>query len=102
MVAVRSLLVLVVVAAFASSATADTGSGDAPYAPPDFMAQPPPLPPNAEANTVWRLDLAQAIQIAIHQNTGVVVEREQVKVARLGIEVAKGEFEPVVNASGDN
>ena len=103
MVVVRSLFALVIVAAFAPSAGADTGSdADAPYVPPDFMAQPPPLPPNANASSVWRLDLAQALQIAIHQNTGVVVERENVNVQRLGVAVAKGEFEPVVNATGDN
>ena len=102
MVVARSLFALVVVAALASSASADNGSDNAPYVPPDFMAQPPPAPPSADTSTVWHLDLAQALQIAIHQNTGVVIEREQVKVARLGIEVAKGEFEPVVNAGGDD
>ncbi len=98
MVVARSLSGFLIVAALASGAAADDS---APYVPPDFMAQLPPLPPNADAKAVWRLDLAEALQVAIHQNTGVVVERQAVKVARLGIDVANGEFEPVVNATVD-
>ena len=95
----RSLLGILVVAVLASSAGADD---DAPYVPPDFMAQLPPLPPNVDANEVWKLDLAQALQVAIHQNLGVVLERESVRAAGLGIDVAKGEFEPVVTATVDH
>jgi outer membrane protein TolC len=103
MVVDRCWFALLIVAALASPAGAGTGSDeDAPYVPPDFMAQLPPLPPNADVRSVWRLDLEQALQIAIHQNTGVVVEREQVKVSRFAVDAAKGELEPIVNAFADN
>jgi outer membrane protein TolC len=102
MVVARSVLGTAFVAAFASAALAGSDDEDpSSYVVPDFMAQPPPLPPNADAANVWKLDLAGAIQVALHQNTGVVVERLQVGNAALGVEVAKGEFEPVVNASAD-
>lgn len=73
-----------------------------PYAVPDFMSQPPPVPPGAAGKAVWKLDLAEALTIALHQNTGAVVERQSARIARLGIDVAKGEFEPVVSAYGDH
>ncbi|HTR50601.1 MAG TPA: TolC family protein [Kofleriaceae bacterium] len=64
------------------------------YTPPDFMSRPPPLPPGADASTAWRMDLAEALRIAMHQNFGIVVERESVQIAHLGITVAGGSFEP--------
>jgi len=100
MVVARVVLGTALVAAFASAALAEDDD-PASYVVPDFMAQPPPLPPSADVSAVWKLDLTEAIRIAIHQNTGVVIERENVKITRQGVEVAKGEFEPVVTAGAD-
>lgn len=91
---VRNIGAALLVLALAQSARAD----DAVYTPPDFMAKLPPLPPTVEAGNVWRLSLAEAIQVALHQNLGIVIEREQVEVARKAITVAKGPFEPLVTA----
>jgi outer membrane protein len=99
MVVVRSLLAFSLVAAFARGALADD---DGPYVAPDFMAALPPLPATADASAAWKLDLAQALQVAIHQNLGVQLERESVQVARLGVDVVKGAFEPVVSATVDH
>ncbi|HEY1556854.1 MAG TPA: TolC family protein [Kofleriaceae bacterium] len=71
----------------------------APYTPPDFMAQPPPLPPDVDASHAWRLDLAEALRVALHQNFGIVVERESLQIAHLGVTVAGGTFEPVLNGT---
>ena len=91
--------------ALARAAGADSARGPeegAAYAPPDFMAALPPLPPGVEASKVWRLSLGEALQVALHQNLGIVVEREQVEVAKLGITVAKGVFEPTLTAGYDH
>jgi outer membrane protein len=101
MVVARSLLGALIVVALASSANAEPPGAEAPYVVPEFMTQLPPLPPNVDAKGVWRLDLAEALQVAIHQNTNVVVERQQVRIQDLGVDVAKGKFEPVVNAFVD-
>ena len=69
------------------------------YSPPDFMSSEPPLPASIDPATAWRLDLAEAIRIALHQNLGIVLEREQVAIAHLGTTVADGAFEPVVAGS---
>jgi len=68
------------------------------YVPPDFMTQVPPLPAGIDASAAWRLDLAEALKIALHDNLGIAVERESVRAASLGITVANGEFEPTLNA----
>src|SRR5450432_1341181 len=99
MVARKLALAIVAVGALARVAGADD---DAPYVPPDFMAALPPLPPGVEAAKVWRLSLSEALQVALHQNLNIVLEREQVAVTKLGITVARAPFEPVLTASADH
>lgn len=79
-------------------ATKLAAADDAPYTPPDFMSVPAPLPANIDPATAWRLDLPEALRIAVHQNLGIVLEREQVQIAHLGTTVANGEFEPLLTA----
>ena len=71
-------------------------AADDAYTPPDFMTQPPPLPQTFDAATAWRLDLQEALRLALHDNLGIALERESVRAASLGITVAGGEFEPTV------
>jgi outer membrane protein TolC len=92
-------LAIFALTALARAANADD---DATYAPPDFMAALPPLPPGVEAAKVWRLSLSEALQVALHQNLNIVLERDQVTVAKLGVTVSKGAFEPVLSASADH
>jgi outer membrane protein TolC len=66
------------------------------YHPPDFMTALPPLPARVDPGTAWRLDLAEALRIAMHQNLGIVVERDAVEIAHLGVAVAGGQFEPLL------
>src|SRR5262245_40914535 len=72
---------------------------EAPYEPPDFMKEAPPLPASAAGREVWRLDLAEALRLAVRQNLGIAIERQAVQIARLGVGVARRGFEPVVTAS---
>jgi len=95
---VRQIGAALLVLALASPARAD----DDTYVPPDFMAALPPLPPGVEAAKVWRLSLAEALQVALHQNLGIVLERAQVAATARGVDVAKGAFEPTLIASYDH
>jgi len=77
------------------------GPGDeaAPYVPPDFLAQPPQLPAGYDEAQALRLDLAEALTIAIKQNLGVSLARKEVKAAELGVTAATaGMYEPTVSA----
>lgn len=97
---VRTIGLVAVVCSIAG-ARADA-EDQAPYVPPDFMKELPPLPASADAGAVWRLDLAEALRLAVHGNLGVAVERHSLQIARLGVRVASGAFEPLVRASYDH
>lgn len=75
------------------------GDDEAPYEPPDFMKEAPPLPASAAGREVWRLDLAETLRLAVRQNLGIAIERQVVQIARLGVGVARRDFEPVLTAS---
>jgi outer membrane protein TolC len=85
----RSLALFIAVA---TPAAAD------PYTPPDFLTQPPPLPQMFDASTAWRLDLADALKLALRDNLGLAIERENLRAASLGITYANGEFEPTLTS----
>src|SRR5690349_5602356 len=69
------------------------------YTPPDFLATTPPLPSTIDATSAWKLDLAEALQLAVKQNLGVTLERTSTRVAELGVTVARGLFEPTLEQS---
>lgn len=69
-----------------------------PYVPPDFLSQTPRLPAGQDADA-WRLELSEALRIAVRQNLGIALERHEVRIAARAIDVARGAFEPVVAAS---
>jgi outer membrane protein TolC len=97
---VRSVgLVFAVCSLLGARARADE---EAPYEPPDFMKEAPPLPATADARTVWRLDLSEALRLAVRQNLGVALEWQSLQIARLGVGVARGRFEPLLTASVDH
>src|SRR5689334_12703527 len=43
------------------------------YTPPDYLTQTPPLPSTIDATSAWRLDLDDALQLAVKQNLGVTL-----------------------------
>jgi len=69
------------------------------YVPPDFLKETPPLPESAGTETPWRLGLEEALRVAVKENLGVVLERETEQISRLGIDVARGVFEPGLSLS---
>src|SRR5688572_12365375 len=77
---------------------ASTASAEEAYRPPEFLAATPPLPAGLENQNPLRIDLAEALRLAVKHNLDVVLERHGVEVARQGIYVARGEFEPTVTA----
>jgi outer membrane protein TolC len=84
------------VCALGAEAGADPG---APYAPPEFLASPPALPPGYDGASVRRLDLTEALRIAMQANLGITLARTQVQVAQLGVASARGAmYEPTVGA----
>jgi outer membrane protein TolC len=99
MVVRSSLFLMVLVCALGGRALADDEPA---YQPPDFMEHAPPLPPGADLAAVWRLDLAEALRLAVHDNLGLAIERQSVQIARLGVAVAGGAFEPTLTLSADH
>jgi outer membrane protein TolC len=84
-------------AVLALASTAARADGDPTYALPEFLAKPPPLP-KSFTGEVWRLDLTDALRIAVHENFGIALERSSLRISRLNVSVARGVFEPVVQA----
>src|SRR5215468_2553776 len=97
---VRSIGLVLVICSLVSAPA--YGENEPPYEPPDFMKELPPLPAGVDASAVWRLDLAETLRLAIHENLGLAVERQSVQIARLGIVTARGAYEPVLNLSADH
>ena len=95
---VRSSAVVLVICSLVSVAA----HADEPYEPPDFLKQLPPLPAAVDASAVWRLDLAEALRLAVHHNLGLAIERQTVQIARLGVDAARGAFEPALSLSADH
>jgi outer membrane protein len=77
--------------------TADAGATE--YRPPDFILEPPALPPGATDEQVLALSVADAIQLAARNNLGVVLARTRLGIARAGVGAARGFFEPTLSAS---
>lgn len=83
----------------ASSVHAEDAPEAVAYTPPEFLTATPPLPSTYDASTAWRLDLGEAIQLAVRHNLGVMLERKAVAIAGLDVTVAGGLFEPILDAS---
>lgn len=68
------------------------------YRPPDFILEPPALPPGATGEQVLTLSVADAIQLAARNNLGIVLAKTQLGIARAGVGAARGFFEPTLSA----
>jgi len=89
-----TLSILASLVTLAAVARAD----DETYRPPDFLSVTPPLPAALAGRDVWRLPLTEAIQIAVRRNLDVVLERHSVEISKLARVVARGNFEPTLEA----
>jgi outer membrane protein TolC len=72
---------------------------EGPYEPPGFITEPATLPDGWEERGVWRLDLSEALRVAVDRNLGIVLQRELSREASLRARVARGPFEPVLRAT---
>jgi len=96
----RSSLAILVIAVLATIARAQDGSPDAR---PDFLASPPALPAAYDERTAWRLELAEALQIAMQHNLGIAISRKTLDATRLGVEAATADlYEPRLGASASH
>jgi outer membrane protein TolC len=94
----RSLIVASGVLCVALSST-NAWSQDQ-YRVPDELTQQPQLPEAMQARPARVLSLSEAIQVAVQQNLGITLYREQYVAARRLIDVQWGKsFEPVLHAS---
>ena len=94
-----SRLLFAIMAIIIALAATGRAEDDSPYTPPEFLASPPALPPGYDGPSAWRLDLAEAITIAMKQNLGISLARENVELARLGVASAKASmYEPTISA----
>ena len=74
--------------------------GQEPYQVPEELRRRPELPEAMDPRSARPLGLAEAIQIAVRQNLGIVLSREWAAATDEGIALAWGKsFEPIVNAS---
>ena len=69
------------------------------YEPPEYVKQLPELPVGVDPATALRMTAKEAIQTAVTNNLGIVLTMEQLEVARQGIPLSLGAFEPSVAAS---
>jgi outer membrane protein TolC len=70
------------------------------YRVPDELTRPPQLPEAMQARPARILSLSEAIQVAVQQNLGITLYREQWVAARRLIDVQWGRsFEPALHAS---
>jgi outer membrane protein TolC len=72
---------------------------DEPYQEPEFIREPPRLPEGMDPSSARRLSLADAIALAVKANLGIVLVKQQVQIAQLGVAQNLGAFEPTLNAS---
>lgn len=96
MAKLRRILCLASLLLGAASTTARAQEG---YQVPDDLRRLPELPESMDARAARPLALSEAIQIAVQQNLGIVLSREQAAATDQGIGIAMGSFEPTVNAS---
>ena len=95
----RLVLIIMIVITTLTALTAISRAEDKPYVPPDFLQSPPALPPGYDAASVWRLDLPEALAIAMKHNLGISLARQNVEIARLGAASAKASmYEPTITA----
>jgi outer membrane protein len=95
----RSLLVFAMFVGVCARGAEARADPDAPYAPPAFLASPPALPPGFDQAAARRLDLTEALRIAMQGNLGITLARTQVEVAQLGVASARGAmYEPTISA----
>jgi hypothetical protein len=98
--AFRLIILAAVIWLRAVAGAADAPGEDAPYAPPEFLAQLPALPPGYNEAQVLRLDLPQALMIAMQHNLGLSLERKSLQSSELSASAARAEmYEPTVTAS---
>lgn len=83
------------VAAAAGRASAEE---PATYEPTEFMRERPALPESLAHPTPRRLSVREAVQLAVQNNLGVELSRQQLAIQRQGIPFARGRFEPTVTA----
>jgi outer membrane protein len=69
------------------------------YEAPDFIREKPALPAGVEAKDVRKLSLGDAMQLAVRNNLGIVLVKQQLSVSEQGIEQSLGQFEPALSAS---
>jgi outer membrane protein TolC len=91
-----AVIVLILLNALATIARAEP---EAPYVPPEFLTSSPTLPPTYDGAAVWRIDLGEAITIAMKHNLGISLARQTVEQSRLGVAAAKASlYEPTLSA----
>jgi outer membrane protein TolC len=86
-------------AAIAILVAAAPALAEEPYQPPDEILRRPELSPSPNEGEPQPLGLREAIQLAARRNLGIALERQREAVARAGIGVALGRFEPSLSAA---
>jgi HAE1 family hydrophobic/amphiphilic exporter-1 len=83
----------------AAAAAAETSPAAEKYEEPEFIREPPRLPEGMDLAAARRLPLRDALALALANNLGIVLVKQQVAIAEQGVEQSLGLFEPTLTAS---
>jgi len=69
------------------------------YEAPEFIREPPLLPEGVDGRAVQRLSLSDAIRLAVKNNLGIVLSKQQLALSEQAIQQSLAPFEPALNAA---
>jgi len=95
-----TIMLICALGVLGAAGTAAWADDSAPNVLPEFLASPPSLPASYDERTAWRLDLTEALKIAMQQNLGISFTRKNLERARLNVESATADmYEPRLDAN---
>jgi len=79
--------------------SAASPSEDDEYEAPEFIREAPLLPESVDARAAQRLSLSEALRLAVKNNLGIVLSKQQLAISEQAIQRSLGPFEPAINAA---
>ncbi len=83
----------------AAAPAAEVEAPPGPYVTPDYIRKQPAVPPHLAGHPPRALSLAEAIETSLRKNLQLELERERVREIKQIESIARGPFEPVLQAA---